>query len=162
MIPFSIYVILYCAETLQLFTNVVMKVTVTSKCANFLWREGQTWRQSTREAALSKQRAFAVSKLTRCVAGGAELPLKKPSTVATATLSRIFAASMRRNNNTTARVHTLRIIFKHFLSSWCQFVLVYVIYLHIQCISHVTFTSHIVSTSTLNSGRCLCMLNMHF
>ena len=153
MIPFSIYVILYCAETLQLFTNVVMKATTNSKCANSLWRERQTWRQSTSEAALSKQRAVSVSNLTRCLAGGAELPLKKPSTVATAILLRIFAASMRRHNNTSAGVRTLRIICQHFLSSCCQFVLVCVIYLHIECASHVTLAPHIVSTFTLNSGR---------
>ena len=58
--PFSIYVILYYTETLQLFTNVAMKAT--SKYANSLLREGQTWRQRPGEDALRKQLAVAVSK----------------------------------------------------------------------------------------------------
>jgi hypothetical protein len=69
---FSIYVILYYTETIQLFTNVAMKVT--SKFANSLLREGQTWRQRPGEDALRKQLPVAVSKLTHCVADMAELP----------------------------------------------------------------------------------------
>ena len=74
VVPFSIYVTLNYTETLQLFTNVAMKVT--SKCANSLLREGQTWRQRPGEDALRKQQSSLspFRKLTHCVADMAELP----------------------------------------------------------------------------------------
>jgi hypothetical protein len=54
---------------------------------------------------LAAARAVAVSKLTRCVAGMAQLPSNTPSTATGATLWRICAASGRRSDAAARAAH---------------------------------------------------------